>query len=270
MRTFWFRSFLMMLVVVPPPVATPAGLQLVQSQSEPAADKSPSPPSEQFHELAAELAELTAPPVDAKRVKQLIDLDQRIAKSDRRDVRGLQTKTLKTLALADDPGGIEYVRGLFETNAARRHHAAWAVSLAANRRPVNGQDWRYLVRSLTVVEGEHAVSVLQTLARFRQRATRADWIRRVLLIGLSLPAEQQPHAIALLDHWSGRSFPAAATSQEALREFQNWFRKKWPNEPDPVLPVDPPDSRWKYGPLRLIIERSKPSPASLAAGRAAF
>lgn len=195
-------------------------------------------------ESRKELSQLKATPITEIEVPRLIDLDREFSMRLPAEVRQERPVTLRLLGRCATPAALEYLRSVFESESYWRHETAYALSLSALDRPANSQDWRYLVRSLTVVEGEHAVSVLQALARFRLRATKPVWLRRVVLLGLRLKKSEKKYAVELFEKWTRRRF--AGSSSEALAKCQEWFRTTYPDEPDPVLPQDPPQRRWKY------------------------
>jgi putative heme-binding domain-containing protein len=223
-----------------------------------AADDAPAPLVEAKPPSVTELAEsvelITADNAVSEKVPRLIAIDSSLNTRQWAGARELQGRIIEVLAQSGDQRGVAYVRSVFEDNADRRNDAAYALSLCPR---ADLADWRFMIRSLTVVEGQQAVSVLKTLTRFGQRATKPEWLRHVLLIGLRLEGEDQRHAVRLLEHWTGRHFgPGDQPPAKSLAAFQAWFREKYPNEPDPVLPVDPPDRRWKYAELRSQLERA--------------
>jgi putative heme-binding domain-containing protein len=201
----------------------------------------------------------------------LIRFDLKLDEIESKEAKGVQTRILAELAKGQNPSSLEYIRSIFESRADRRHDAAYALSLSAIERPVNLQDWRFLVRSLTVVEGEQAVSVLKALKRFRQRATKPEWIRQVILIALRLPEDQQPHAIRLLEYWSGEKLDQPGqSSAETIAAYQKWFEMENPESPKPVLPVDPPGRKWTYAKLLPELDDLKSDPETLERGRVIY
>ena len=191
---------------------------------------------------------------DARR--RLIAIDDELSGHRDPEVSRLREKVLCLLARSLDKNAIQYIRTVFETDTEHRDEAAYALSLYAIQKPSDLAIWRFLIRSLTVVEGDQAVSVMKALTRYRQRATNPRWIRRIILIGLRLPESDQGVSIRLLQHCTNvrpaelLKMKAKATNCEILSAYQNWFRKKWPNELDPAWPKLPEKSRWRYEELK--------------------
>ncbi len=203
-------------------------------------------------------------------VAALIAIDEQVAGQDDDASQKTQALTLQVLAQSESPQALDYVRGVFEAQTERRDEAAHALSLYCLKRPRDPQDWRYLVRSLPLIEGEQSRSVLRALTRFRIRATRAKWLRQVILSGLPLEADGQAEAAALLSQWADISTDADGTPLKTLADWQRWFSGKYPEHPAPVLARDPPNARWKFADLRLRLAVEAASSERLQHGKAVY
>ena len=153
--------------------------------------------------LSAEVTALSAQELDEDAIRRLIAIDQALARIPAVAAAADQERVLMALATSQDAGALEHVRSVFENAPERRGSAARALAAATTRRPTDLQDWRYMVRSLPVVQRDEAVDVLNALQRFRSRANKGQWVRQVILIGLQLPEHQQSAATGLLRHWTG-------------------------------------------------------------------
>ncbi|MEY4187998.1 MAG: hypothetical protein RIT02_3032 [Planctomycetota bacterium] len=159
-------------------------------------------------------------------------------------------RILRSLAVADDTAAQEHVHSVFENEPERRGMAAEAVAMAAMTRPGGLRNWRLLVRSLNVVRQSEAVAVLRALQRYRQRANKGHWVRRVILTGLSLPEGDRQLACELLQHWTGQpQRPAPAWS---LAQYQEWFGQEHPDLPPAVLPQDTAGAVWTWQSLEAL------------------
>lgn len=177
-------------------------------------------------------------------------------------------RILRALAAADDEAAQQHVHAVFENEPERRGMAAEAVAMAAQSRPGSLRNWRLLVRSLNVVRHGEAVAVLHALQRYRQRANKGHWVRRVILTGLRLAETDRHAACDLLQHWTGQPVhPAAAWT---LSEYQQWFAAEHQDLPPAVLPEDPAGAVWTGASLESLFAGRHPTAEESAGGRAIF
>ncbi len=218
------------------------------------------PPTEALSEMDAQtwsLIRASTADLTREQVASLFAADEGLRA--RRDLQGrtLQAALLETLAVHGGTAGVEYVRSVFESDVERREPASFALSRFALTQRRLPADWQYLVRSLTVVEGASARSVLQALSRFRERATKPVWVRQVILIGLRQDDEGAREALNLLAHWTGASISVDADqAREALAAWQTWFRNRYPREGEPTWPVEPPGTPWTWSELWPIVDQA--------------
>ena len=133
------------------------------------------------------------------------------------------------------------------------------------------EDWRILVRSLPVLEGEEAAEVLEGLKSFAERGTKPEWQRQVILAGLRAQERGTVAAVRLLEHWSGTKNPsqsAPLTEPPSLAPWQAWFAQRFPDLPPAMLPVDPPDAKHTFASVLRLATAFVP--ADPKAGAAAF
>lgn len=152
--------------------------------------------------LSAEITTLSGLAPDEHSIRRLIEIDQLLAKEQAVDVTADQKRLLIALAKSQNADALGHVRSVFENAPERRGSSAQALAASTTLRPTDLQDWRYMVRALPVVQGKEAVDVVNALQRFRTRANKGQWVRQVILIGLTLPADQQSAATGLLRHWT--------------------------------------------------------------------
>lgn len=193
-----------------------------------------------------------------EQIARLVTLDDELKPRRDAEAQALQRALLTALAESGTTAAVEYVRGVFESEPERRDDAAFALSrFALNHRRIHG-DWQYLVRSLMVVEGEQAASVIASLNEFPERATKPTWIRQVILIGLKQDEPGAAAAVRLLAHWGDESAPQPSDrdAREQLAAWQDWFRGRYPEEADPSWPPDHPGQRWDFAELLAVVEQS--------------
>jgi len=216
--------------------------------------------------LGAEVTALSAQALDEDAIQRLITIDQALAGVPTVTAAADQERVLMALATSQDAGALEHVRSVFENAPERRGSAARALAAATILRPTDLQDWRYMVRSLPVVQGDEAADVLNALQRFRTRANKGQWVRQVILIGLQLPADQQSAATGLLRHWTGVPLKKSEIGEWTLKKYQKWFSNEYPDQPEAVLPVDPAGRKWTMATLEPALQTFRTSDALIQQG----
>jgi putative heme-binding domain-containing protein len=109
----------------------------------------------------------------------------------------------------------------------------------------DGENWPLMVQALSVAEGDPARYLLEKLTQTSRKPEQPEPLRQVILCGLRLGDQGGKLAIPLLVHWSG----AAASAPNdpwatALAKWQQWYRTKYPDEPDPSLPAAAEGAKW--------------------------
>lgn len=171
----------------------------------------------------------------------------------------------------DDPKSLAYLHEVFETFPEWRNVIAETISKYALERKRRPQDWRLLVRSLEVVEGQRARQVISALLRFRERSTKPRWLRQVIVLGLELGNEGAKVAIQLLEHWADRrESEPSDTWKEGLAKWQGWYAKSYPDHPIATLPQLPSESKWQYSSLRNYLYGSEQWQGNVDRGKLAF
>lgn len=206
-------------------------------------------------ELTREVASLTSEVLQEDAIQRLIEIDQDLSAgtANAMTVSAAQQQILTALATSQAEPGLAHVRSVFENAPERRASAALALASATTIRPTDLQDWRFLVRSLPVVQGDDAVAVMNALQRFRTRANKGQWVRQVILVGLELPLDKQSAATGLMRHWTGMPLRKADAPAWTLQKYQDWFSKEYPDQPEPVLPADPEGRKWTMASLEAPI-----------------
>ncbi len=221
-------------------------------------------------ELQAEVQQLAGQALDEAAIHRLIEIDGQLAASDSPANVGTQQELLIALTKSQNETALEHVRSIFENKPERRGSVARALAASTSDRPTDFQDWRYMVRSLSVVQGDEAVDVMKALQRFRTRANKAQWVRQVILAGLQLPPDQQSAAIGLLQHWTGVPRAKSQLADWSLEKYQELFAKEYPNEPEATPPTDQPNRKWTLASLEAPVHAFKANDALIQQGAAVF
>jgi len=247
-----------------------AGNSLSPSRAEETSSNASTPqlsPTE-LQTLQAEVASLADEEDQTGTVSRLIAIDYDLSDRLSAEVAQLREQVLCQLAKTGDESAIQYIRSVFERSPEFQDEAAHALALYAVNVPRDLQDWRFLTRSLSVVQDDQAVAVMQALARYRQRATNSRWLRRVILLGQTLPKEQQPVAIELLGHWTGQATSDPDFHEKAtLDDYAQWFASHYPDEPSARWPESTSDTKWTFEELLAKLETRSFTEQEIAAGR---
>jgi putative heme-binding domain-containing protein len=149
------------------------------------------------------------------------------------------------MARSGDPASMAYLREVWRRDPERRP----AVAIGLSQQP-DGENWDYLVRSLAVLEGRAAQEVIGKLLTVPDAPEAPEYYRQVIMRGLELKDQGGEQAIALLAHWAEEEVsPPAAPWDQALATWQTWFRKKYPDQPEAVLPQANEENSWNFDEL---------------------
>ncbi len=171
--------------------------------------------------------------------------------------REFAREILLVLAKSGEVRSLGYLHQVFETVPERRHDVARAIAEFATKGRRRSPDWRILVRSLPIVDGDDARVVLQSLKIFPHRGTKPQWQREAILAGLRSDDEGMAEAAQLLRHWVGAKPFDGVTPGQSLALWQQWFAEKHPELPEPRLPVDLPTSRYKYAEVLMLLQNNR-------------
>lgn len=134
-----------------------------------------------------------------------------------------------------------------------------------------GKNWPLLIRSLAVLEGTAAEDVLAALATVPQTPEEAEPLRQVILCGLRTGEKGAPAALALLEKWTGEKIRQPEDTWEtALAAWQSWFRRQYPDHPEPALPVESAESKWTLEELVAYLDSAEGKQGRASYGEAVF
>ncbi len=177
-------------------------------------------------------------------LREIEALDAQVAKLDSEAAKRLRIGICAVLGASGDPDAMAYLRELYDAEPDRR--VTIAIGLA--QQP-DDENWPYLLRSLSIVEGAAAQEVMMRLSQVDQRPTRdeSEVYRQVILRGLLLGENGSRRAVALLEKWTGQPQSAPGDPwDQSLAAWQQWFAKTYPNSPPATLPVDDEQNHWTY------------------------
>ncbi|MEM9644193.1 MAG: HEAT repeat domain-containing protein [Planctomycetota bacterium] len=205
-------------------------------------------------------------PIDEDTVQTLINLDGSLLEDDRDgDVeRRLRTGIIAMLATTNDEDAISYLRKIWRTEPERRA----VVAMALAQHP-DGDNWDYLVRSLSVLEDAAAMDVVNALQSVPVATDDPMALRQLILLGLRAEKADTSfeHVEKLLEHWTGMQRPEGAKRE--MRPWQKWYAKSYPDRPLAELPSKEL-SRWDFDQLVTFLESDEGKLGNPDTGAVAF
>jgi putative heme-binding domain-containing protein len=175
-------------------------------------------------------------------IAQLIELDKKLLDVDSPDAKRLGTALVAVFGRSRDPEAMAYLRRQYDERPDRREDLAMGLAQAPG-----GDNWPYLVRSLSVVEGVAAQEVLNQLCAANRLTDEPEPVRQVILCGLRLGDNGGPVAVKLLSKWLGDDVSAPDDSwDKALAAWQAWFEENYPDQAPPRLPEETATAHWTY------------------------
>jgi putative heme-binding domain-containing protein len=205
-------------------------------------------------------------PLSDERLQSMIVIDRRLADAKGEANDRLKVGIVAVLARSGQPEAMAYLRELFAAQIERRVAVAMGLAQAPD-----GENWPLLVESLPILEGFAAKEVLTRLAQVDRKPEEPEAVRQVILKGLKLRETGARQAIALLEHWTGEKQEADAEAWEtSLAKWQAWFREKYPQHPEAVLPAESAAGKWKLTDLLAYLGSPEATKASPARGQHVF
>ncbi|HEX7378377.1 MAG TPA: HEAT repeat domain-containing protein [Pirellulales bacterium] len=204
--------------------------------------------------------------LDRATLDELLALDKRLPRLDSTDAKRLGTAIVAVLARSGDDKAMAHMRKQFDEHPERRDDLAMGLAQAPS-----GDNWPYLLRSLSIVEGVAAQEVLNQLVASDETTDEAEPVRQVILCGLRLGENGGPLAVKLLNKWVGEGASAADDRWDtALAAWQEWFEEKYPDEPPARLPKESATAKWSYQELLGYLISPEGESGDAAAGAEVF
>ncbi len=201
-------------------------------------------------------------------LREIERLDRQVKKLDTEAAKRLRIGICAVLGASKDPEAMAYLRELYDAEPDRR--VTIAIGLAQKS---DGENWPYLLKSLSIVEGAAAQEVLTRLAQVDRKpsADEAEIYRQVILRGLLLRDSGSRRAVELLQKWTGEQLTAADQPwDKSLAAWQQWFVEKYPNSPPAELPKEDEQDHWTYQELLSFLTGPQISQGVAARGAAIF
>lgn len=204
--------------------------------------------------------------IDTKLLSVITSLDREIDKGgfESDTFKRLKTGITAILARSGDEASMNYLRAVWRRSPDRRP----TVALALAQKP-EGENWDYLVRSLGVIETYAAGEILSKLISVDVATEDSQALRQVIILGLRLTKENESpaNAIALMEHWTGSSMHEPDMDANAeMAAWQDWYRGKFPELPEPILPEDQTQPQWSLDFIEQYLDGDSGKTGSIASG----
>lgn len=197
-------------------------------------------------------------------LNSLIQLDQQIDRPgfESEEFNRLRTGIVALLSQHGDERAQAYLREIWIRSPARRQ----VVALGLSTYPTD-ENWDYLVRSLPVLETYAVPAILSTLTQIEAATNDSQALREVVLHGLRLERDGQSAApaVRLLQYWTGQEFSSDADA--GMSDWQAWYAKAFPNQPEATLPELEANSPWNVPTLEEFFGTSEGRRGDLDKGR---
>jgi putative heme-binding domain-containing protein len=188
--------------------------------------------------------------LDAETFGALTALDAKLTAQKGDSIQRLQVGIVAVLARSGDEDSMQYLRKLWDEQPERRPSVA--VGLA--QQPA-GENWTYVLRSLSLLEAAAAKGVCNKLTDVDQAPQDAEPYRQAILLGLKMRkkdpevADAAASALNLLYFWTGEELASGESEDKQLAAWQKWFAAKYPNEPEAKLPADAETAKYSFDEL---------------------
>lgn len=180
--------------------------------------------------------------LDETALDDLKRIDKQVAAKNDEISKPLRVGIVAVLARSGDPDSMEYLREIWKRDPDRRGMVAMGLA----QQP-DGENWDYLVRSLSLLEGAAATEVLAKLATVDQAPDEPICYREVIMRGLELKDQGADNAVALLEHWAETPVSESEDSwRDALKKWQAWFSEKYPDQPEAKLPESTVTNKYDF------------------------
>jgi putative heme-binding domain-containing protein len=217
------------------------------------------------HHAVWALAALPEKPGDDA-IQQLLALDKKLLDLDSPETKRLGTAIVAVLARSGDGKAMAHLRQQYDERPERREDLAMGLAQSPT-----GDNWPYLLRSLSIVEGIAAQEVLNQLIASDRSTDDAEPVRQVILCGLRLADNGGSVAVKLLAKWAGEGVSDPSDSWEpALAAWQSWYAEKYPDEPPARLPQEAAAAKWTYQELAGFLTSSEALSADAVNGAKVF
>ena len=204
--------------------------------------------------------------LDAQTRTTLVQLDKKLRGNKSDAAKRLQVGICAVLARDGDELSWKYLRQIWTDEPERRE----VVAVAMSEKP-DGENWHYLVKSLSILRGPKLQLVLRRLQQVPLAPEDSDYYRQVIIGAERLKDEGASDALALLAFWAEKDVAHDADSwKEAVAKWQDWYRETYPDGGEPALPKTKEGSKWTYDALLEYLEKDGRKEGSTVKGAVVY
>lgn len=183
--------------------------------------------------------------LDDELIEHLQTMDTAIAAQTDDPSIKLKVGIVAVLARSGREDAFAYLREIYDRDPERRS----AVAMGLAQQP-DGENWSYLVRSLSILDGPIAGEVMKRLATVDQLPEDPEAYRQAILRGLTLGEKGGQSAIDLLEWWTGeRPGEASDPLDKQLAAWQVWYAETYPDRLAAELPKAAEGTKWTVADL---------------------
>ena len=188
-----------------------------------------------------------------EQMDSLQQLDQDLLEYDDETHRRLKVGIVAVLGRDGRPQATEYLRTIYDRDPTRRIEVA--LSMAATD---DARNWKYLVRSLPILEPVDALEVVNKLKTIRQWPADAEPYRQVIIVAERLKEKGAKDAIELLEFWQGVKHEGKDIQwKEGVKAWKKWYLAKYPDAAVPEMIVSAEGGKWDASTLLQHLKRSR-------------
>ena len=171
-----------------------------------------------FHKLPEKL--------DPSTVEQVIELDRSLQANQDAASNQLRLGIVALLARSGGAESMDYLRQLWQTEEERRND----IVIGLAQQP-EGENWAYLVSSLTQLDDLTGREVVEKLAGIPRRPRDPKFFRELIELGYRLRNQGAIDAVQLMEHWTGEKLMTDSDDwRSQLNAWKIWFQSKWPDQ----------------------------------------
>ncbi|MFW6170063.1 MAG: heme-binding protein, partial [Planctomycetota bacterium] len=198
--------------------------------------------------------------------RALQELDERITHHSDSASKQLMVGIVAVLARDGDDQSMAYLRSVWDRNPERREPVAMGLAQSPH-----GENWKYLVRSLPLVESETLGEVVCRLLSVDRAPDDPEHVRQLILAGLRLKKQWAEETVMLLENWTGESVGTDTDDwQRKIELWRDWFARSYPDMPPATLPRGTVETKWKFDELYEFLRGQGGGGGDTADGAAVF